>query len=253
VVAEGKAMKSLMILSFPRSMSSLVADVCANSLEHQLKRPEWKSCEILHAGNPLITKQTTNHSVYTSKWSDYRKALKAHAEDYVIKDVNQPWICADYIAKNPDDYNVLFIRRPLNEVVYSIFKAGWFWPIHSLYKVDSSTKKLKVKLTELRETSGIGRTFEPTAFHFSHALPALIDACVHIDKQCYSGLNQKISYHNMINDHNRIFTRLEAFGYSPKHYNYMNDAFKTDRARVFRYRKDPVWHIVRGAVEDRCQ
>jgi hypothetical protein len=247
-------MKSLLILSFPRSSSSLLAQIAYSSLSAQLRFPAWPSGEVLHHKHNRLS-DIHEHDVSLERWDDFKSVLDIYKDSYLIKDVNQPFICQRYIESFPEAYNVLFINRPLTDNIYCMFKAGWFWPLRGLYASEqgSEIKSLRQTLKELRESCGIGRSFVPQDIHFNKALPVLVDACIHIDKACYQGISNVISFRDFITQPNVLFSKLEAFGYSPVRKSYLTDEFLIKRKQVLNYRNDPLWHVIDGLLRDKLK
>ena len=240
-------MKSLLLLSFPRSMSSLIADITAKSLKHQLSRPQWRSCEVLHSGNRNMG-HCVKHDPRPDYFPEYEAVLKSYCKGYVIKDVNAPFMCARYIKKHPKDFNVMFLRRPLTSVIYSLFRRGWFWPVHALWNKDTRYRELSQKLDKQIEP---GLILKPSPFHFSDGLPALVDACLHINEQCYEFISEKISVPKITKDHNRLFLRLKRLGYDARPFNYMNAKFKQKYHEVEAYKQDPLYSVIKDLLSDR--
>lgn len=235
-------MKSLMILGFPRSMSSLTARISGESLQHQLRYPEEKSGEVLieRYGAP----SGLAHNTDMKQYSKYAKILDRYRGGWLIKDVNQPFMATEYLRRNPDAFNSLFIRRPLADNVYCIFQNGWFWPLRSMLDVVPDTKQFLKEL--YRHKAGIGRKFKPTRFHIREALPRLIDACIHIDSQCYRDLPNTISYEVLCKNDERLFQRLHGLGYDPKHIPYIDSGFTEKLQATRKYRTTPRWHFING-------
>lgn len=241
--------KSLMILAFPRSMSSLTANIVGQSLSETLRYPEERSAEVLiqRYGAP----SNNNHCRDLSQYDKYEKILDGFKDGWLIKDVNQPFMATEYLRQNPRSFTPLFIERPLADNIYCLFKNGWFWPINSTI---GSAPGTELFLSALRkQPGGIGRNFKPTTFHRRQALPRLIDACLLIDKECYKNIPNRIKYDDLCRDERILNNKLRELGFSPKENHYINDSFKKKLARTKEYRTKPLWNFIDGYLRAKLQ
>lgn len=142
-------MKSLIIVSAPRSMSSFIYGraVCLLTGELQaLPSEPW------HDGDPLnhigteFPKLSHKHAQRTLRHYDkYAYVLDKYKEDYVIKTVAQPVIVAEYLNQNPDAYNVLYLRRSFADVVYALHMRNWYWPLRILGLYENNSRHCNLR------------------------------------------------------------------------------------------------------------
>lgn len=128
-------MRSLFIISLPRSWSCDVYDIAGESLG--LEFPSWAiSGEIL---NPAryghnLNKPLDTGAKYTTMERDPALFLQlsdflAHvtcSEGFIYKDVVQPFVIAAW--RGLAQFNVLRIERPLADIAYSVLAQRWYYP-----------------------------------------------------------------------------------------------------------------------------
>src|SRR5690606_9887646 len=65
------------------------------------------------------------HSKDAGLFETVAKALGAVPDGWIIKDVVQPWACLDYLEKNPDRFEVFYLRRDLAHINFALGFRGW--------------------------------------------------------------------------------------------------------------------------------
>ena len=134
-------MKSLFIVSLPRSLSTVVYHVARLALG--LEQPSWTSDgEVLnydrftlrdesahdrgakyvrHEKEPLLFQQLLTFADDTLK-----------RQDFAYKDVVQPFLLSTFLTEK--EFAVLKIKRNLTDVCYSMFQKEWFYPARAAEK-----------------------------------------------------------------------------------------------------------------------
>ena len=208
-------MKSLLILGYPRSMSTLIYHVARNATKGRLKSLPLSE---FHDGDPFNHVQKINSSIKKvfgdkdlRRYNSYKKILDDLSRDHIIKNVNQPLFVSKYLKENPHSYNVLLIERDLAEVVYALDRKGWYWPIEIL------TKKERVGESRLEN---------------------LCIAILKFEKLYRDNISKKvlISQKNATVDHKLIPRKLKELGYPARVINYIDDEFISERERCSRYK-----------------
>lgn len=127
-------MRSLFIVSLPRSLSSLVYHVARTSLGF----PElaWTSDgELLNSDRHASYGRAKGNGLkYAPAWDPMRRAdgMRAFLDEVVrprgraYKDVVQPFVVASWLPGR--ELAVLRIRRPLADIVDSMLAKGWTYP-----------------------------------------------------------------------------------------------------------------------------
>jgi len=175
----------------------------------------------------------------------FEETLKKYQGGWVIKDVNNPYVTQRYLAENPGDYVPLFIQRPLTDVLYCLWTAGWYWPVKGLPGGELSFTE---KARSLIRVSGVNRTHTPRDWHFSQGIPKLAEALAYVDNCIFKPLPNQISYNNMTRDHRILTSRLRGLGFKARHSNYINQEF-IERRRVCRdYRKKEIYWVMKSAL-----
>jgi len=128
-------MKTLFILSLPRSLSTLVYHVARLSLE--LNEPGWTSDgEILNNDRYIhYGGKGYNESLkYIRKDREPEIFIRLNAfldqvivpQNFIYKDVVHPFVVSNWLKKNRIE--VLKIKRKLADVAYSMLSKGWYYP-----------------------------------------------------------------------------------------------------------------------------
>lgn len=209
-------MKSLLIVSQPKSMSSVTFSICSKALPN-LTNPLQKEAagEIL---NDDWSKECLGIKRYTKQEYDKVAAiLDKYKKGYVIKDVVQTPAVYRYIQENPDSFNVLIAQRRIEDVAYFMWKRGWTSTIHSL---GIPGQHVQNRITLVLHCAAL--------LHLRHNYINPIKA-------------PRVVYKDSLTNPNSIFDKLERLGYSPKRFNYISPSFKERRERTLKERETPLY------------
>jgi hypothetical protein len=222
-------MKSLFVVSLPRSLSTALYHSASRSL--RLHEPNWTSGgEILNRerfGRRESRAAAAAGARFTVRESDpglfeqVGLLLEDRAErhGFAYKDVVQPFVVADWL--DPSEFCVLRVKRDVAEVAYAMLKRHWHYPGAAASLHRSSPRSLIEGL--LRAES---------------ALDALGGETVH--------------YRDAVESHEPLRTALQALypeaPLSP--FAYINRAFVRTRNRVERRRESRLFAELREVVDD---
>ncbi|HJQ37100.1 MAG TPA: hypothetical protein VKB93_08175 [Thermoanaerobaculia bacterium] len=130
-------MRSVFVISLPRSLSSLTYQAVREAL--RLSAPAWVSDgEVLNHdryamhGDPRFQLGRK----YTRPAEEPQLAAALHAfldqviqpEGFIYKDVVQPFVIAGWLARAGNQLSVLRIRRPITDVALSMLERRWLYP-----------------------------------------------------------------------------------------------------------------------------
>lgn len=142
-------MKSLFIISCPKSMSSLVHNLCQTAID--FKSILATDGEVLNHER-VIDPISPEHKDYYLKgqkfwtglyWDIQFKILDQITEDgaHLIKDVCFPHVVRDYVYNNHE--NTIIIDKDPRLITYSLQKVGWFYPSFILDDENKTNDMLK--------------------------------------------------------------------------------------------------------------
>ena len=126
--------RSLFIISLPRSLSTLINYHCRVAL--QLRSPGWADAgEVLNPDRILVSSGRLGNEAV--KFTPPEQVLRfarlseflgdvINLHDCVYKDVVQPFVVSQWLCRN--NLAVLRIRRPVAEVAWAMLKRGWSYP-----------------------------------------------------------------------------------------------------------------------------
>jgi hypothetical protein len=128
-------LRSLFLVSLPRSLSSLVYQVLLPALG--LAEPVWTSDgEVLNlhrfvhlpVGSPEEGVRFTTSAGRPARFARLTAFLDqvVHREGFLYKDVVQPFAVASWLPAS--GVNVLRLERPLADVAWSMLQRGWLYP-----------------------------------------------------------------------------------------------------------------------------
>lgn len=147
-------MKSLLIVGFPRGFTSATYQLSGEMLPF-LKETGVSAGEVLNpsrnrelvTGKKVAFYLQADDSDFDAHYAVCSSILKKYAENYIIKDVVQPWIVRRFINENPSLFNVLYVDRPLEHVKFSMERKGWAYKgsLESTRKYFSSLLTLDVE------------------------------------------------------------------------------------------------------------
>jgi hypothetical protein len=134
---ERSRMRSLFIVSLPRSLSTVIHYQCSQTL--RLRSPAWvDGGEVLNPDRNFIFPASSANEAdkFTRPEETVRFAQLTEFLDDVInpygcvyKDVVQPFVVSQWLRRR--DLAVLHIRRPVAEVAWAMLKRGWMYPGHA--------------------------------------------------------------------------------------------------------------------------
>lgn len=220
-------MKSLLILSQPRSMSSECFRIACKAIP-ALKDPETPGQHIF-AGEVL----NEDYSPSLAKCKRYfpnqvpvYNLLDKYREGYVIKDVVQTGSVFTYLKAAPQNYNILVMDRRVEDVAYFMWKKGWTYPIDIL---------------GLRHTSSKNEA----------TLVLLCYSLMKIRREYIYPLNATtITWAELTRDHNIIFNKLESLGYRCNRYNYIDEESRKIARDRRRERQTPLYKRIEKICKD---
>jgi hypothetical protein len=228
MVAESKVMKkSVLIVGLPRSMSSLVYQSSRQILSKELKNLDLK---IWHDGDPLNHIWTDfpelkgkHGSLDDNDYEKYAAVLDKYKEGHIIKTVAQPYMVKKYFENNPDNYNVIQIKRTLADTVYALHMRNWYWPIKVL-GLDPRNKK-----------------------HCN--LTNLCKAVVRMDRELnHIPIKRFLCYENLLWDGGLLTRVYRKLGYRVKPRNHIDQNFVNKRTEVLYCRSMPLYKRIQGII-----
>ena len=138
-------MRSLFVLSLPRSLSSLLYVAAAHAVG--LAEPEWTSDgEILNRDRVprrlrLLAPADERFTLLGSRpgvFADMTSYLDrtARRQGFAYKDVVQPFVIGGW--EGLEEFEVLKVRRDLAEVAYTMLKRQWLYPARAASVFDAN-------------------------------------------------------------------------------------------------------------------
>jgi hypothetical protein len=124
------AKKSLLLVGYPRGFTSESHRI-ASAMLPMLGKPGISAGEVLNADrNPAIVTRYEfymgiNHPNFNESYNFFEGVLDSFAEGHVIKDVTYPIHILEYISRNPNKFNVVYIHRNLDHVRYACYRKNW--------------------------------------------------------------------------------------------------------------------------------
>jgi len=220
-------MRSLFILSLPRSLSSQTYEWVRRST--RLKTPRWcTDGEFLNVDRYVHLAEGSDDSglklmrpdVHAIKFREmYTFAEEiVREEGYVYKDVVQPYLMRSFLQKN--DFPVLKIKRSLADVAWSMQRKNWYYP------------------SQLSEnTSG---------------LEALIRGLATMRDCLQSIPGETITFEEILRDERRLYHKLsQLYPYENlKWVRYMDAEFKAQRKVILERRAQTSYGEIMGMIRD---
>lgn len=221
-------LKSLFIVSLPRSFSSITYQVARNVL--QLQEPVWTTDgELLNLDRFFLNAHAKRSESlkFISQWRHpelfergchfLRQATEA--EGFAYKDVVQPFIAAAVAASGR--LTVLRIRRNLAEVAHSMWANGWLYP--------ECAARLPGELLD-------------------RALEGLILGEAALDTIAAAGL---VEYEDLVTDESKLHEALCRLypGTEIPRFSYIDDRFKEGRERIRARHSQPAFREIEDRLE----
>ncbi|MEM9292143.1 MAG: hypothetical protein AAGD01_10720 [Acidobacteriota bacterium] len=126
--------RSLFLVALPRSLSTLVHDLCAYALD--LRSPSWaRGGEILNGDQLVLQPESTEGTSRKFNLADERiiqQRIRAFLSDVVqphgrlYRDVVQPFAVTRWLKENP--MPTLWVRRPLADIAFSLSRQQLSFP-----------------------------------------------------------------------------------------------------------------------------
>jgi len=220
-----KRMKSLLIVGLPRSLTSKSYKIACESLENVLTPCGANAGEILNyqPKSPSgMTLETTGpfYSQDPKLIDSQIEYIMEFRNNYIVKDVVQPFVIKALRERHPEAFNILRIDRMIQDVTYAMTMREWWYPLRA---VDEDLIK------EAEKSNGIDDKLL-TAF-----INSLREAAT-----CYDRL-PKVTFHSITKNEDAIPKTLREMGYQSKQVNYVTKRFKATRTNRFDNRKTPYW------------
>jgi hypothetical protein len=138
--------RSLFVVSLPRSLSTLVYQQCCAALG--LSQPRWTSAgEILNGDRLVLCPQQVEREApkFTPPEEGFVfSGVTCFLDDVVeprgraYKDVVHPFVVSGWLPGR--DLAVLRVRRPLADVAWSMSRRGWMYPARAAPGVEDPTE-----------------------------------------------------------------------------------------------------------------
>lgn len=208
-------MRSLFVLSLPRSLSTLIYGVTHPALG--LRAPEWVlDGEILnvdrysHYGGP----QFDEGAKFTLPEREPERVRHMHAfldevtheEGFAYKDVTQPFVLASWpgLAR----FRVLRIRRDVAEVADSMLGQQWLYPTTA-----GADRSLRLAFAWLRRLRGPHRALAARALHRFHRgrlEAAMLEGLLRAEAALDTIGAESVEYEDLVARESSLTTALEA-------------------------------------------
>jgi hypothetical protein len=130
-----ESIRSLFVVSLPRSLSSVLYHAARNSLA--LEEPTWTSDgEILNADRFVLipgpnsdmsrkfTTDLSEYALYRRIFAFLDQIVVSHG--FAYKDVVQPFVVGEWLRRNRPP--TLKVRRNVADVAYSMLEHQWYYP-----------------------------------------------------------------------------------------------------------------------------
>jgi hypothetical protein len=223
-------MKSLLIVGLPRSLTSKSYKIASTCLLHELKESGANAGEILNYYPIPPEGPVPDEKIFYTKNKEDIKEMAKYAVRFstsrIVKDVVQPYAVKHIRSYYKDRFNILWIDRMLQDVVYSMINRNWWYPLRNI------DLDLFSKAEALREGDQVSDTI------ITGMLGSMKDA-----REIYQGL-PKISYWNILHETDTIPEALRGMGYSPNPFNYITEGFRRTRAEKLNARNTQLWHRI---------
>lgn len=127
-------MKSLLIMGLPRSATSLTYNALLKACSPPMQNCNHASGELLFNHSMRVTQYNKlnwfQRTFNAEELAEYTRLLDDFSNDFIIKDVAYPHLCKQYIESSLN-YNVLWVERPLADIVSAWLRRGWYMHIRS--------------------------------------------------------------------------------------------------------------------------
>ena len=198
--------KSLIIISQPRSISTLCYRVCHNSIADIQSIPMLKNrTELLNSvTNPMC--KAIPHLSSETFYPKLATLLYHYRFNHIVKDVVQTPNLVKFLNKHPNAYNRLILLRNIADVAYFMLKQNWLWPLKIL-NLPHNTLQEKIQKNDI--------------------LPLFCLSIREIREKYIQQINCPIIHHNdFISSETYIYDILEDFGYTVTRKPYIGKTFR---------------------------
>lgn len=121
--------KPLLLVGFPRgftSQSYTIAQRATGLSEHFPSAGEFLNMQRLRAFYPFAaTGKMIFYDTSEELYEQIKQAMDHVRDGYVVKDVVQPFHVLRYLDENPNKFNVVYVRRNLQHVAFSLMRREW--------------------------------------------------------------------------------------------------------------------------------
>lgn len=242
-------MRSLFVLSLPRSLSTLIYGVARPALG--LRAPEWVlDGEVLnvdrysHYGGP----QFDEGAKFTLPEREPELTRRMHAfldevtheEGFAYKDVIQPFVVASWpgLAR----FRVLRIRRDVAEVADSMLRQHWLYPV-----TVGGDRTLRLAFAGLRRLRGPQRALAARVlrrFHRRRLEEAMLEGLLRAEAALDTVVAESVEYEELVAREGALTRALDAlYGGAPhEEIRYRDATFDRVRRRVEKRRTGRRYH-----------
>ena len=231
LTSRGAALKSLFVISLPRSLSSLSYHAARISLE--LNEPIWTSDgEILNSDRFIFHKQPVHDSPlrFTRIEKDPEAFRKLTAflsetvkpEGFVYKDVVHPFVVSAWLPHS--GFRVLKIKRDLVDVCYSMIRMNWFYPARAVEGEQDSED-------------------------------SFIEGLIHAQRAIESVPGECICYDDLIHDEEVLRAALRRL-YPDEdmcRVRFIDDEFREETAKIMERKQTPLYQSLQRKIEAKMQ
>ncbi len=164
-------MRSLFIISLPRSLSTLVFDQACLAIN--LHAPGWVSSGELLNPDRWFTGTQIPHGA--AKFIPAEKQFQTEqllsflsdtvkSKGHCYKDVTQPFATSKWLINQQQKLAVIRIERPLTDIAYAMQAQGWRYPANAInnteYHLDNFLNGLIIARNALRTVPAISVPFD---------------------------------------------------------------------------------------------
>jgi hypothetical protein len=151
-------MRSLCVLSLPRSLSTIVYHVVRRSIG--AAEPSWTTDgEILNGDRLALTAVEGAAAKYVRNGDERFPRMQAFLDDtvqtegFAYKDVVNPFVACDWLRRH-EELAVLKIRRDVAEVAFSMLQKRWLYPAGAAAGEESLIEGLLLASREIERVPG---------------------------------------------------------------------------------------------------
>lgn len=121
--------KPLLLIGFPRGFTSQSYTILKRATglgEHCPSSGEFLNLQRLRTLFPFaVNTKMTFYDTGDHLYEPFAQALEKVRNGYIVKDVVQPFHVLRYLDENPAKFNVVYVRRNLSHVAFSLMRREW--------------------------------------------------------------------------------------------------------------------------------